>query len=294
MSYEEIAKYTKDNFLSKLETYELTNLGDLENLHQELIKIRTSLYFGSGFDVHPHYRGEQLYGRDILPGIFRPPFAEGVNFDNARTIESNGAKIFQQRVTEKYGEKFIFKHSVDTEHSEKWNLLFQAQHAGVKTNLIDLSTSIFHSAFFACEPSDKHNDKDAQLWCLLVPSEFIYGESTEYDKPCYSGLNPFNLDSSFVCNVPTYIDDIDERTYQFRLFRQHGRLFSSSNKEINVPLNEKSFWKNMIVRIKISPENKKTIFQQLNETGINHKRLVLEETEESRKFINSINEDMKN
>lgn len=293
MSYDEIAELVKNKFLSKLEAYELKNLADLENLHKELISIRTTLYFDFGFDVHPHYRGEQLFGRDILPGMLRLPFVEDIDLGNVRKIEYNGIKIFHQRVLEKYGEKFIFTNPKETDHSLNWNLLFQAQHAGVKTNLIDLSTSVFHSAFFASEPSIKYDDNDGQLWCLLVPSEFIYGESTLYDNPCYSSLNPFNLDSSFVCNVPTFIDDINERTYQFRLFRQHGRLFASSDKEINVPLNEKSFWKNMILRLKISPENKKIIFQQLNEIGISHSKLVLEETEESKEFIKFINEDMK-
>ena len=293
MSYEEISEHIKHTFLSKLGTYELRNLGDLESLHQELINIRMILRFDYGFDVHPHYRGEQLYGRDILPGIFRPPFVNEIDLANVRKIETNGIQLFKKRVIEKYGEKIIFKRHTGIEHSENWDLLFQAQHAGIKTSLIDLSPSIFHSVYFACEPSKKYDDDDAQLWCLLIPSEFIFLESTQYDKPCYPTLNPFDLDSSFVCNVPTFIDDIDQRTYQFRLFRQRGRLFASSNKEMNIPLNNRNFWRNVIVRVKIFAENKKAIFQQLNETGINQARLVLEESEGSRLFINSINEDMK-
>ncbi|WP_181368969.1 FRG domain-containing protein [Flavobacterium pallidum] len=279
--------------MSKLENFKIEKFEDLEKLHNELINIRTDLHFQYGFDVQPHYRGEQLYGRDILPGIFRPPFSNDVILENARAIETNGVNIFKERVIKKYGEKMLFNLTADTEHSENWNLLFQAQHAGVKTNLIDLSTSVHHSAFFACEPSDKHDEKDAQLWCLLVPSEFIYGYSTKYDKPCYTILNPFDLQESFICNVPTFMDNIDERTYQFRLFRQHGRLFTSSNKDLNIPLNKKEFWENMIIRVKISPEIKKVIFKQLTDSGISHNKLILEDDEEAENFIQLINEDMR-
>lgn len=293
MTYMEISEIVKQNFLSKLEDFKIEKLEDLNELHKELISIRTDFLLNYGFDVHPHYRGEQLFGRDILPGIFRPPFSDGVTMENARAIETNGINIFKTKVTEKYGEKMIFKHNVNTEHSENWNLLFQAQHAGIKTNLVDLSTSVYDSAFFACEPSAKHDEKDAQLWCILVPSVFIYGESTKYDNPVYSVVNPFELENSFVCNVPTFIDDIDERTYQFRLFRQHGRLFASSNKDLNIPLNKKEFWENMIIRIKISPDSKKVIFNQLNAAGIDHKNLILEDDEETERFIGSINESIK-
>lgn len=293
MTHIEISRIIQQKYLSELENYKIDNIEDLKNLHSKLINIRTDLRFSTGYDVHPHYRGEQLFGRDILPGIFRPPFSVDMTLDNARFVEINGIKIFKKRVIEKYGEKMLFKYKVKTEHSENWDLLFQAQHAGIKTNLVDLSTSIYDSAFFACEPSDKHDEKDAQLWCLLVPSEFLYGESTEYDNPCYPKLNPFELEESFVCNVPTFVDDIDQRTYQFRLFRQHGRLFASSNKDLNVPLNKKEFWENMIIRVKISPETKKNIFNQLKEAGISHQKLVLEDDEETEKFIDSINVDMK-
>lgn len=293
MTHIEISEIVKREYLSVLEDYPIESLQDLGHLHTKLIEIRMDLLFKFGYDVHPHYRGEQLFGRDILPGIFRPPFSANINTENAKLVEANGIKIFKKRVTEKYGTKMLFKYNVDTEHSENWDLLFQAQHAGVKTNLVDLSTSIYDSAFFACEPSIKYDEDDAQLWCIFVPSEFLYGESTEYDNPCYPKFNPFELDKSFVCNVPTFIDDIDERTYQMRLFRQHGRLFAFSNSDLNIPLNKKEFWENMMFRVKILPEFKKDIFNQLKDIGICHKQLVLEDDIETQKFISSINEDMK-
>lgn len=294
MNYIQISELVKEKYLIPLENYEIRTLQDIVNFHEELIKVRTDIRFNVdiGIDVMPHYRGEQNYGWDILPGIFRPPFSSDIDLKNAREIENKGAKIFKQKVIENYGEKVIFKHSVKP-YGETWDLLFQAQHAGVKTNLIDLSTSSVLSSFFMCEPSEKHEKLDGQLWGIFVPSEFIFNETSHYDKLVYPDSNPFALDKSFVCNVPTYIDDIDERTYQFRLFRQHGRLFVSRDADLAIPLNKKEFWKNMMFRVRVSAEVKKTIFAELIKAGIDRKSIMKIETDEANKIINDINAEMK-
>ncbi|WP_299111511.1 FRG domain-containing protein [uncultured Winogradskyella sp.] len=267
MNYYQIAEHIQEKYLKPLESFEINNLQDVSSFHDELIKINVDLITKVGFPVMPHYRGEQNYGWDILPGIFRPPFSTEIDLSMAREIEKNGAEIFKRKVIENYGEDQLFKHSKKP-YGEDWDLMFQAQHAGIKTNLIDLSTSSVSSSYFMCEPSDKHEHSDGQFWGLLVPHDFILNETSDYGKLLYPNFNPFDLDSSFVCNVPTYINDIDQRTYQFRLFRQHGRLFASSNSDLEVPLNKKEFWKNMIVRVRVKAEAKKVIFEELKANGI--------------------------
>jgi hypothetical protein len=293
MTYIEISEIVRDNFLKKLEDFTIESLEDLDKMHSELINIRTKLFFDYGFDVMPHYRGEQLYGRDIVQGIFRPPFSQEIDLSKAREIEQNGLKIFKEQVIEKFGESLIFKYTSSEFYGDAWDLLFQAQHAGIKTNLIDISTSIYHSAFFACESSKKHDNYDGQLWCMLIPSDYIFGENSKLDGKCYSILDPANLNISFVCNVPTFIDNIDERTYHFRLFRQHGRFFASSNDQLAIPLNKKVFWKNMMFRVKISPEFKIKISMELANTGLTRDRLMIIENEEAEALIKRVNQDMK-
>ncbi len=292
MNYIQLSEHIKEKYLDPLQSFEIKNLQDVSDFHDELIKFRVDLKFSVGVDVMPHYRGEQYYGWDILPGIFRPPFSKGIDLGKVREIEKNGASIFKKKVIEVYGKEHLFKYSKKP-YGEDWDLLFQAQHAGVKTNLIDLSTSSVHSSFFMSEPSVKHANDDGQLWGLLVPFEYIYNETTDCDKLLYPNYNPYELSSSFVCNVPTFIDNIDQRTYQFRLFRQHGRLFASNNSDLATPLNKKDFWKNMIIRIRVKAEDKKTIYKGLKEIGINKDRLVLTEKEEATKMIWNINDQMK-
>lgn len=293
MTYIEISEHIKEKYLNPLENYEIKNLEDINNFHTELINVRTDLRFTVGIDVMPHYRGEQNYGWDILPGIIRPPYSNGVDLNKAKEIEKNGAEIFKKKVIENFGDKQIFKHSVQP-FGENWDILFQAQHAGVKTNLIDFSTSSVLSSFFMCEPSEKHENADGQFWGLLVPSDFIFNETSDYDKLVYPESNPFDLDKSFMCNVPTYIDDIDERTYQCRLFRQHGRLFASKNSDLEIPLNKKEFWKNMMFRVKVPAKVKKIIFEELTKIGIDRKSMMIIETEEAAKMIEEVNNKMKN
>ncbi len=49
----------------------------------------------------------------------------------------------------------------------------------------------------------------------------------------------------------------------------------------------------MIVPIKILPQNKKKIFRQLNDNGINHGKLILDDDDKSREFITKINDQIK-
>lgn len=292
MNYLQDSEYIKKKYLAPLESQEIRNLQDVRNFHQELIRVREDLRFSFGIDVMPHYRGEQNYGWDILPGIYRQPFSNDIDLNKSRLIEKNGVELFKDKIMENYGSKYIFKHGIKP-YGEDWDLLFQAQHAGVKTNLIDLSTSSVLSTFFMCEPSKKHENSDGQLWGLLVPSEFIFNETSNYNNLVYPESNPYDLDKSFVCNVPTYIDDIDEKTYQFRLFRQHGRLFASKNEDLGVPLNKKEFWENMMVRIRVKAKAKKTIFKELGEVKINRESMMIIESEEADKMIEEINNGMK-
>ncbi|MFH6989410.1 FRG domain-containing protein [Flavobacterium collinsii] len=289
MTYNQAAAHIQETYLKPLEAFEIKILDDVSRFHDALIDVRTNIRFKMGMDVMPHYRGEQNYGWDILPGIFRPPFSGIMDLKKAREIEKKGAEIFKEKVIENYGENQLFKHSVKP-YGQTWDLLFQAQHAAVKTNLIDLSTSSVSSSFFMCEPDPYFDARDGQLWGIMVPSEFIYNETSDYDKQLYPQFDPFALKKGFVCNVPTYITDIDQRTYQFRLFRQHGRLFASSDEDLHIPMNQKEFWKDMMVRVRVSSEAKKAIFSELIQRGIDRKSMMHIETPQADKMINDINQ----
>lgn len=292
MTHLQISRYIQSNYLTKLQDYEINSLDDLNDLHQELIKIRVDLTM-KGYPVQPVYRGEKLYGRDIVPGLVRDVKLSNVNPQYIRYIEERGIRLFQKQVEKKYGKKFLWIFKTKTSFGPNWDILFQAQHAGIKTNLIDVSPSISHAAYFTCSTPDRYKSNDGQLWCILVPDEFHYIESTEYNKNCYPNYNAFNLETSFLCNPPIFLDEIEERTYQFRLYRQRGKLFTSSDETLNIPLNKKIFWENMIIRIRISPEAKVTIARDLDKININMGSMILDPAETHDRLIRNINKKLK-
>lgn len=83
-------EHIKEKYLNTLESFEIKNLQDIRTFHEELIKVRVDLKFSVGIDVIPNYRGEQHYGWDILPRIFRPPFSTEIDLSQALKIEKNG------------------------------------------------------------------------------------------------------------------------------------------------------------------------------------------------------------
>lgn len=286
-------KYIKEELLLPLKDTEITSLDDLRKLHAELISIRVKLKLENSFDVMPHYRGEQNIGWDILPGIVRPPFNEGYDENQARIIEERGIKLFIEEVSKNIGEEMLFPLNTKTQNSKEWDILFQAQHAGIKTNLIDITDRVELAGYFASESSLEFDSVSGQVWCILVPTNKILNNSSIYDDSSYHDFDPYNLTDSFVCNVPTYIDTVKERVYQLRLFRQHGRLFASANKELTVPLNKRNSWENLILQVEIKPEAKKNILKELNELGTTKESLILEENESSSSMIRDINIRMK-
>lgn len=289
----EFLKYIKKELLFPLQNFSVESLSDLRKLHQELINIRAKLWIEEQFQVMPHYRGEQKLGWDILPGIFRPPYNNGYNEKQARIIEERGVKLFIEEVSKNIGKEMLFPLNTRTKTSQEWDVLFQAQHAGVKTNLIDVTDRIELAGYFATEPSLKFDKESGQIWCILVPTHKILNSSSIYDDPTYHDFNPYKLNESFVCNVPTYIDTIKERIYQLRLFRQHGRLFASANHELTIPLNKRNGWENLILQVEIKPEIKKRITSELNALGTTKESLIRNENEASEIMINYINTEMK-
>ena len=65
MNFNQIAIHIKETYLKPLEEFEIKNLEDVRDFHEELIKVRVDLFAKGGPQVMPQYRGEQNYGWDI-------------------------------------------------------------------------------------------------------------------------------------------------------------------------------------------------------------------------------------
>lgn len=80
----------KDVFLkikadSISDTLEITNVDEAIYLHDKVfIPFRVKLIESGLNGFMPHYRGEQKYGWDIIPGVFRPPLTSLSNIDGKK------------------------------------------------------------------------------------------------------------------------------------------------------------------------------------------------------------------
>ncbi len=60
MNYIQLSEHIKEKYLNSLEAFEINNLQDVRDFHDELIKVRVDLKFSVGIDVMPHYRGVDI------------------------------------------------------------------------------------------------------------------------------------------------------------------------------------------------------------------------------------------
>jgi hypothetical protein len=270
--------------------YIINSIKDAEELHENLIKLNRKLYFNGILDFMPHYRGEQNYGWDINNGIFRPPLKFD-SVESGKVLEKLAIEEFYFHITNNLGGSALRKINEKYTYSKDWDLLFQAQHAGIKTTLTDWSAKIKISLFFATEESlDSIIDKsDGQLWVFLTPKINLVSDIELYNEPLYYDINPFELDRTFLIN-PSYSGDIlYKRIFEYRMMRQIGRFLICSKETCNIPLNKQKDFENLILRYRIPYDSKIKIRKELKDCGITRSDLYVEEPKNVKKIIESIN-----
>ena len=270
---------------------EIKSLDEAFVLHDDLfIPFRVKL-FESGLDgFMPHYRGEQKFGWDIISGVFRPPFDKLLS-DEGKELEKLAVSEFEDTIKTKIGANVlrnIFNHE---KYGKEWDLLFQAQHGGVKTTLTDWTGFIQTALFFATEKSkDKEiENSDAQLWCLMVPEENIISDNQFFPIESMYNLDPFDIKNVYLINPSIYIDNVEERIFEYRMFMQHGRFLAMPNNVCNIPINKYITFKDYLFQIKIPREYKQSIRQSLTERGITRKSMYYDENPIHENLIKDIN-----
>lgn len=270
---------------------EIKSLDEAFNLHDNIfIPFRVKLYENELNGFMPHYRGEQKYGWDILSGVFRPPF-DKLSSDEGKNLEKLAVTEFEDTIKTKIGDKVlrnIFNHE---KYGKDWDLLFQAQHGGVKTTLTDWTGFIQIALFFATEisSSDEIENSDAQLWCLMVPEENMISDSHFFPKESMYNLDPFNIENVYLINPSIYIDNVDERIFEYRMYKQGGRFLAMPNNVCNVPINKHEIFKDFLFHIKIPKKFKQRIRHTLTERGITRQLLYADENPMHDNLIKDIN-----
>lgn len=270
----------------------ITSAHEADKIHQKLIDFRVDLFINKGIgDFMPHYRGEQRLGWDIRPGIFRPPL-DALDSVKGKKLEQAGIKEFENTVNNKIGKQALRSLFNNEKYGKDWDLLFQAQHAGVKTTLTDWTAFIISALYFAVEESKNEDieNSDGQLWVYMTPSEQIASHDSFFPDGSIYNVNPFDLKEGFLINPSSYLHEIDKRVFESRMYKQKGRFIISSNDLCSIPLNKQKEFSQYLFKYNIPAEYKKSIRSELAERGITREYMYVDESPIHRDFVNEINQ----
>jgi hypothetical protein len=241
-------------------------------------------------NCQPHYRGERMLGWDIRAGIFRDNnndrFLIGLE---GRKAEKHAIDLFKDSMIEKFGDNIFKKESREGKYGSYWDLVCQAQHAGIKTTITDWSASIITALYFATEFSSipEEENADAQLWHFATPKGMIFSDNLEV----FDELDPMDMKNAIMFNPAHFINNIEERPQEQRMYQQEGRFFMCETKHAHVAVN-KLHWKSM-TRYIIPANCKRSIREELNAKGINKESMHLQENIELDSLSREINKEIR-
>jgi len=280
------------NFKMELTSDEIViaSLRDAEILHCNLCRICNECN-----DLFmPHYRGEQFYGWDISSGIFRPNL-KSMDVEQGKILEKKAILEFERVITEKIGDRALRNIYNKTPYGHDWDLLFQSQHAGIKTTLTDWTNQNTRALYFAVEESPKPEieNSDAQFWCFMAPIDHLKnvqrGNSLDGN---FFHLDPFEIDQFMMIDPSVYLDNLNERIFEYRMMRQLGKFWVQPRALTNVPFNQIPEFQNLLLRVRIPAESKARIRKELENApnSLTKEHLFYEENPEYDDLIKGINE----
>ena len=236
----------------------IKSIKDLEPIIND---IQLHLGLTGRVDFVENYRGQGLETYKLANGLVR--------FNHKpKNLLKREKKLFQKYISKVKSGSFDFiqdpYHVSKYRYIREWFYLYQAQHLGLKTRLMDWTMKWQIALLFAVE-NEKQHGKDGQFWVFICPrSHIINSENLEdiYDT------HPLEINESYMINSPFY-QDIEGKDFdgEKRRARQHGRFFVQPFEEGLVPLNEQPKFKPYLRKYIIDGAYKKIIKKELNDLG---------------------------
>ncbi|MET3877767.1 FRG domain-containing protein [Chitinophaga sp. OAE865] len=269
----------------------ITSVAEAELVHNSLIRYRSYLFFSGIMDGQPHYRGEQNFGWDVRPGLFRGGEAH-LSSSDAKVLEMRLVGEFEREITTLFSSQAL-RHLFDGEtYGRKWDNLFQAQHAGIRTTIVDFSFHWERALFFAVEESSLRDIEaaDAQFWAYLYDNERLLKHSTVPLRDTYYDQDPECLASGRMVNVPFYLSEIENRIFEGRMYKQVGRFYIPSRDKCSIPLNHQEDIAPWLFRFRIPAACKAPIREELKAMGLDRDYLYVKENPEHQAIVTQINQ----
>jgi hypothetical protein len=270
---------------------EITSVQNGLDVHKAMVRFETKEHFANDIYAMPHYRGEQNFGWDISPGISRV-VDENATVDEARQLEKKALEEFELEVTSKVGKEALRTLFNNEKHGKDWDLLFQAQHAGIKTSLLDWTPEILQALFFATEESaiTDIEKADGQLWVFLARFRTIRSHNEWPVKDSFYEQDPSSISEGYLINSSIYLDDLGKRLFESRMYKQKGRFYLSSKENFGIAMNRQNDVVPLLFRFIIPASHKAVIREELKERGITREYLYVEENPTHQAIIDSINQ----
>ena len=234
----------------------------VEQLYKEImVDVQWSRFGRSHME---NYRGHSLREYKLLPGLARYNF-EPLEFAQIEKCLYDGFLLGVEN-GEIDAVRRPFKYATDenAELKNLWYSLFQAQHLGLKTRLMDWSNSWETTLLFAVE-NEKHHGKDGSLWIYFCQDENKFND----DKlGQITSQNPLEFKGDGMINSPIYLfDESFDIVGEKRMSRQYGRFWLQSIENSHIPLNEQPQFSKYIREIIIDGDSKAKIKAELSEMG---------------------------
>ena len=247
---------------------QITCVKDVEKIHDRMIQFDIKIAMGGPYDM-PHYRGEHRYGWDLLPNILRIPSLKGNNA-KAKELEKMAWLEFESVIKNNFGIDSLRTLFDNEKYGKDWDLLMQAQHASIKTSLLDWSPNVYAPLYFATEESKvaEIENADGQFWVFLVPFESIRSHNEFPVKDTFYDQDPQTLKEGCMINVSFDLDDLTKRKYESRMFHQKGRFYISGNDQWDIALNKQTIIAPLLFRFNVPVRCKSAIRKELKERGI--------------------------
>ena len=268
----------------------LNSLDEADALHDKLIKLCSDTLFEIGFDMMPHYRGEQNKDWNLSPGIYRPN-STITDPILGKQLEKQAVDLFEKTVKDKFGPEALRKLFNKERFGREWDLLFQAQHAGVKTTLTDWSANIISAAYFATENWGKSPEPDGQLWILIVPRDKMLGHTALGQKSLYN-KDPFQMTDTYLINSAIDLDGVESRLFEYRMYKQKGRFLILQNTGSNTALNKQERYKDLLLQYVIPNEKKKGFREDLAKRNVTRATQILETNGEADSIVKFVNDEI--
>lgn len=263
-----------------LECTSIKSVQDAIDIYKVLLKTNEN----SESDFHILFRGQQKYCWKLNSGL-----ALNFNCNESESKLINLEKAAIYRFSDETKEQ-IREPISNKEFCKEWDIICQAQHAGVKTTLVDVTAHVLISLFFATEYSCNQviEASDAALWCLLIPED-----KTISGKDVF-GLSPYSIEKNVVVFNPCLADDLSKRLYEKRISSQKGGFFAINENDLNKNIEDLEDFKSFLFKIRIPQQFKNIIREELTKEHICRKTMYVYEDEENKKLSDKINKEFYN